>query len=662
MPAVANPPDPGYLGPMRRPAVLVALAVLVLIAAAAPSPASARTSPNCRAGTTLAVIAGKPACLRARARCRTKLDREYKTYGYRCRKPKRGRGRKGKRRPRLSLGAAKARRYGEPVALRPNGSISKATALQAFARTIAPLPGVKVRRGAIGRMRSGTAAWRWLESHRGRLSGRQRAAFDRYRNNLFPEVSASVADAATAQKYLDEAMEQISARVGGPVGEPLGWPAKLSFGTLPPTDKDASASAVTDTVGSGAAKHCKVVLLPGGQAEDGNALRSTLEHEAFHCFQDKWNPGGYEASTFWLWEGSANWASHLLDLERGYTDPSNVNWWKTWLAYPDATLFARSYGAIGFFAHMEASGLGFWGNIKSLIKAGNGSAAYAAATAGSVTGPRLLDTWAPSYHRVKFPGPGWDFTGPSIPPTKPSLPKSTLTNGSTVPVTSVERAAAIRRIALGSEVTKVSGDAHGRLTDVDGDQRQLTGGDYCTKPGGCVCPDGKPGPPDRLNASILVGVTGHDKVATVKFKGQSLKDWCKKAPPGGRLVVSGAFSGTATGVGACSVSGDDFSAIIETDTSPRRFVQMDTGNYGGPGGYPATGTGVSSQPVVWVTDGFGTAYSTEYQPKEGGSAPGGFTVSSETATQVRGTVDATMFDQGHTARAFASGTWVCDKV
>jgi hypothetical protein len=89
---------------------------------------------------------------------------------------------------------------------------------------------------------------------------------------------------------------------------------------------------------------------------------------------------------------------------------------------------------------------------------------------------------------------------------------------------------------------------------------------------------------------------------------------------------------------------------------------MDTGNYGGPGGYPATGTGVSSQPVVWVTDGFGTAYSTEYQPKEGGSAPGGFTVSSETATQVRGTVDATMFDQGHTARAFASGTWVCDKV
>ena len=633
----------------RRLALLLALALAFVGTSA--SPASARDNPNCRAGTTLAVIAGKTTCLRARARCLTKLDREYKTYGYRCRK-----GRKrAKRRSRLTLGAAKARRYGDAVALRPSGRIDKATALQAFAQTIGPLPGVKAKRGAVGRMRSGTAAWHWLELHRSKLTTRQRAAFDRYRASLFPAVTASSTDAITAQKYLNEVIERIALKVG----EPLGIPARLSFGAAPAGEMDALA--VTDTVTEGAGKVCRVTVTPAGQKEEGAAMKSTLAHEAFHCFQEKWNPTGYQKDTFWLWEGSAAWAAHLLDLERGYTDPSNIGWWSAWLQTPGVPIDARSYTAIGFFAHMEASGIGFWANMKPLIQQPNGDAAYATVSGIATTGDRLVDTWGPSYHRANWPGPGWNFTGPAIPPAKASVPKSSVTNGGTVPVTSVARGAAIRRVSLKADVTIVSGDARGRLTDYDSNQRPLTDGTYCTRPGGCTCPDAKPGPPDSLDGALLVGVSGHKDVATVKFKGQSLKDWCKKAPAGGRTEITGAFSGTITEVGSCSVSSDgEFQANFVTNKSPRRILQIDTGSYAGPGPYPATQSGVTSGPRVWVTDGFGTDYGTDHQPEDADA--GGFTVSSETARQMRGTVDAAMFDDGQNLRGHASGTWVCDKV
>lgn len=634
---------------MRRLAVLTALALLALVGGPSATPAAAKTNPNCRAGTTLALINGKAQCLRARARCRTKLDRQYRASGYRCRKGKRRRG--GKRRPaRLTLGSAAKRRGPDVVAIRPNGSVGKQDALRAFERAIGPMPGVKVKRGEVGRITSGTGPYHWVKAHRGRLTAAQRRAFDDYRAKLFPAVSASSADAATAKTYLDQAVGRLAARLG----EPLGVSTTVTLG---PPDGDALATA--ETVVAAGKKVCHVSVTPLGLKESEQELRSALTHEAFHCFQEKWNESGYGAATLWLWEGSANFATALIDAERGYPSELIRSWWTDWLETPEITLFARAYSAVGFFGHLNAQGVGFWTHIKPWIKLPDSNAVYAAATGGATTGPRILDTWGPSYHRVVWPGPGWTFTGPFIPPAKPTIPHPTLTNGETFTVTSLDRAAAVRRIKLSTEVLTVSGTANGRLTDVEGNQRPLAPGDYCTKPGGCTCPAGKPGPPDDLKPSILVGVTGHDKVATVKFRGQRLEDWCEK--PGGRLTITGALGGVATGVGTCSVTGDgEFQAIIETDKSPRRFLQMDTGSYAGPGGYAATGRGVTSGPRVWVTDGMGTEYGTDHQPE--GATAGGFTVSSDTAKQMSGTVDATMFSPGGGSGASASGTWVCDKI
>ena len=632
---------------MPRVAVLTAIALL-LIAVSVPGTASAADNPNCRAGTTLAVVAGKATCLKARMRCKRKLDRQYKAHGFRCRKPK--------RRPRLSLGNAALRRGGAAVPSRPNGSITTSTALQAVERAIGPMPGVRVRRGAIGRLTSGTGPLRWLEAKRSRISAKQRAALDRYRAELFPEVTASSADLATARGYLDDAL----GRIGGHLGESLGHPATLSFGAA-----DGTAFAVTVTVretgpDGKTRSHCKVSVTPAGRKLSDNELHSSLSHEAFHCFQDKWNATAYNDTTKWLYEGSANWAAKLLDAERGYSSTVLKDWWRSWLLSPEATLYSRDYNAMGFFAHMHANGLSMWGNIRDMIKvAPDNARAYGMATSG-VAGDRTVDTWAPAYHRLPPKYPGWNFSGPDIPPDDPGTPAASLGNGGTVKVASLARAVGMQRIALKSEVMVVSGDARGRLTDVDADQRPLSDGEYCTKPGGCVCPDGRPGPPDALSTAIRVGVSGHNSVSGVKFKGRSLKDWCKKAPPGGRLTISGLLSGTATGVGTCSVSGDDLTVIIATDVSPRRYLQMDTGHYGGVGSYAATGRGVTSGPRVSVTDGMGTVFATEYQPEGGGA--GGFSVSSDTATQMRGSVAANMFGPGGSSGAAASGTWVCDKI
>lgn len=619
---------------MTRAALAIFLGLIVL--AVLPMPAGAAPA-TCRG--TAAVIADKLTCLRERTRCQRKLDRTYARYGYRCRKPRR-RGAA----PRLTLGDPVKRRRGEPYAIRADGTVDKTTALQLFSHVYGPLPGVKVPKGAIGRVTDANSAVRHVERHRRSLTARQRAAVDRLLARERPQASATAYDETVAEAELKKAIADLERHLG----------EKL---TLTPDVVSSPFAAPGGAYGrtTRADGDCDVIVYKDGQALPDEGVRSLMRHEALHCFQLQWNPTGYTKVAEWLWEGSAAWAEAVINKEHGDADADVTGYWRTWLLNPGTPLFNRAYSALGFFALIERSGVNPWTVLPAMVKAPSNAAAYAVVTGGPA-GERLLESWGPSYFRRPELGASWEIDGPLIPPagTRPPVPGDTIRTDETTSVWAWAESAEQRDMGIGTEVVKVEVDkgVRGRLSDVSSHEYPLANGDFCARPAGCKCPDGRPGPPRLLTGDALVGVIGHAASGRARFTGQSLEDWCGSKPSS--IGISGAVGGTITRVGTCGVSGSDFVAVFEMDGSPRHLLQLDTSHWRGPGSY----TAATFAPAGRVTfgDGLGRSWETDRKDAPGGS----FQVTGETPTQFKGSVSAGMLG-GDGSSVSASGSWTCDK-
>ena len=160
----------------------------------------------------------------------------------------------------------------------------------------------------------------------------------------------------------------------------------------------------------GAPVHCVVELatLPHKNGE----LRETVAHEVFHVFQAIMS-GTIENFVGkpvkeWLIEGSAMWVeSDLIKKDRGARHE-----WKDYLKTPATPLFDRTYSAIGFFGHMQSSGVSPWSRFKAMFAASGSAAAWAAGVGGNVG---LLDSEASAFFREPAFGSAWDEHGPNIP-------------------------------------------------------------------------------------------------------------------------------------------------------------------------------------------------------------------------------------------------------
>lgn len=612
--------------------------------AAAPGPAAAAPSSTCRG--TAAVVASKLTCLRERARCQPKLDRTYARYGYRCRKPKR-RGASA----RLTLGDPVKRRAGEPYAIRSDGTVDKQTALRLFSRAVGPLPGVEVPKGAIGKVRSASNAIRLIGRYRSSLTARQRAEVDRLLGQGTPVARTAAFDGKAARKELDDAVLALEMKYGG--AGALSLPTVLLTSPVRPPD-DALAGTRSDEAGN-----CTITLYPRGQASSRSALRSTLVHEAFHCFQIMWATADHDKVADWIYEGSATWAEAAIDVERGDTDPTVNGWWQQWLTYPHSPLFVRSYGAVGFFANLQATHPAPWDTVRRMVTvAPKNDVAYEIATEG-VAGEALLGTWGPGFFRQPALGAAWDAQGPLIPAgVRPSISGGRVANGGSVLVAAWARGANQQRVSLDAEVvtTDVDAPVRGRVADTAGHDYPATeGAEYCAKPGGCTCPDGGAGPGQELTGTASVGVVGHKASGAVRFRGESLTSWCKRNSRPSNVAISGAVDGTVRHAGSCGVdSTGTFIAVFEKEGSPRQLLQLDTERWTGLGTYTANGYSAGGR--VTFGNGLGRSWETDRTDAPGGS----FSVTAETATQFRGSVSAGMLS-GDGSSVSASGSWVCEK-
>jgi hypothetical protein len=199
-------------------------------------------------------------------------------------------------------------------------------------------------------------------------------------------------------------------------------------------------------------------------------------------------------------------------------------YWTKYLQLDKTSLFKRTYDALGFYAQLANSGVDVWRHIDPMTAAylkGGNAAAWQAADAGAA----FLRTWASGHARGARQGADWNITGYGIPAERPIVAHyDSLRWGASATANAPVAGVDLIHLALPANSTvTISGDATASgllgLTDGDHPLADVLGRTFCTKPGGCTCPESSAGkgatlPPIATGDGFLA-VTGGLKAAKV---------------------------------------------------------------------------------------------------------------------------------------------------
>jgi hypothetical protein len=162
----------------------------------------------------------------------------------------------------------------------------------------------------------------------------------------------------------------------------------------------------------GAMTECRISLTPNAQKLDPHSkeIRSTLTHEIFHCFTiDLIGMDENLDLPKWIKEGGASWVGE--DYVGGSTIPDLQKGWTKYLTQ-EVGLFDRSYDGMGFFAHLQNSGINPWDVFDKIIVLGKSDLAFQKIL--NEGGSQFLETWASGLSRSPGLGGMWDTKGPGI--------------------------------------------------------------------------------------------------------------------------------------------------------------------------------------------------------------------------------------------------------
>jgi hypothetical protein len=302
--------------------------------------------------------------------------------------------------------------------IRADGTVSKRTALEAFAVVYGPLPGVHPPAGERTTVPSGTLAAQWVLSYWRQLTSAQRGVVHR---RLGAGPAGSLAHAADygdpgftpdpgiqvlAYKYVK--MYQTL------LGHTLGLPVVAGKST-------ESSKAYADTTAVGNPLVCRIRILPAGQqvgsrqnVEFVPPLDLILAHEVFHCFQG--DITGWKALPAWITEGMADWAALTVDPVSYFHGGGNLN---TYITLPHTTLFQRTYDAVGFWGHAEDVVPNQWASIPAILNVGSSEGAFHLAGGDA---DASLTSWGSSVFRLNCCGfVPWQMQSPITPPSAAQL-------------------------------------------------------------------------------------------------------------------------------------------------------------------------------------------------------------------------------------------------
>jgi hypothetical protein len=360
-------------------------------------------------------------------------------------------------------------------------------------------------------------------------------------------VSVVAAGGHSTASYRQEALS-LSAEISRWLGQPLGFPIII---TVNKTEVYAPAlmyATALDAQGGmvGTPAQCSIGVNPKGDALYGLDWQVTLAHEVWHCFQaarlglPRFSRFATSPQTKWIIEGQAMWVGELV---AGPDPMEALGWWKRYLSFPQTPLFARTYDAIGFYAHVaeRCGGPSYvWSTLQGMLdKIPDNRAAYEVATAGC--GASFLDTWASGFFREQDRGSAWNTKGPAMPAgdtRQAALQGHTvvLANGQAVLVSADLYTNDIYEFTSHADIVQTELRGHARLSDAGNFDYILAGEtSFCTRVGGCKCPAGSTyqGPTlTPLTTPADLAVTGGTEAngTRLRLAGISLDDFCTQKP------------------------------------------------------------------------------------------------------------------------------------
>jgi hypothetical protein len=536
-------------------AIVVTLALASSAAAAVDS--SAATARACSG--TVGTVNGARTCLRLGRRCSRAYRADYLSAGRDC---VRNRGRYVLRRA-----SPAALRQGRVLALPRSGLPTFNQALWEFDQTVAPLPGVRVPRGAVGREASGTAAIAALDRYRRRLTRRQRAVFNRALRPAGPSVTISPtggparAHGAVGLGDLPAITIEALARLRAH-GIVFTHPIKL---TLSSRNKGLERMNTLAQWLYKLGSACAIEVRPSGARASLILRRRFLLHELMHCAAaEQVTRAQFDSQPQYVQEGLAEWGSYRVSVEwQGTVGPGN--WWSTYLASPQLSLFARSYDAVGFWSLLEHEGVNVWASQPALVKhGGSGNAADPLQAAEDAAPPTFESDWGSTLATASTLGARWDLAGPDMP--RRSEPQTALGNGASWGHVVARAGGYEGRLDISADVIRVQSlsSIHGWLRDSAGADHDLpTDSRYCTDGKGCVCPNGqKLGYAEIPPGEARVGFADASQTGAVVVTGESLDQHCKTRHKGAlEILASPGLTVLATfNSGTCSVTKGKFRA------------------------------------------------------------------------------------------------------
>ena len=415
------------------------------------------------------------------------------------------------------------------------GTLTLDGALALFAATHAPLPGVEPAEVPADHDASILTT---LASRRAELTDEQWAIVEVVigvgSRTVFEPVGLRSAPRAgqsdLAEPIIADSVSYFSAKLGRPLTIPITVVELPMYGPgdiahFPSITVAASASGYSSRP-TGELDEC-LIRFNTSAVYDPRAFPGQVAHEVYHCFQYVTGVSRPE----WVLEGQAGYAGEEFV---GGSNQSRT-WWPRWIGTPQRPLTERSYDAIGLYSLTAALGADPYAYFDALY------ASPDVAVIRSATGPTLDDAWA--LHLANEPswGDRYVVAGPAAP---------SIRGNRYVVHLAVDGGAGVfnyrpRLAELGAQVYEF--DAPGDIVSID--PNGATGGvrfrggvemmfstgsatDFCTAPGGCVCPDDPPGPVvDVTDSRAFVGV-GPSAGATPIIRAVSLDEWCgERAPP-----------------------------------------------------------------------------------------------------------------------------------
>ena len=428
--------------------------------------------------------------------------------------------------------------------IRPDGSVSEQTALQAFALSYGPLPGVRVPRGPLGDSFSGDLADDMILPYLPRLPARQRRVVEK-RLGIVPATRGLAHAACILCDYGDptfkpDAVLQATANVwvadyAAQIG-PLGMTVVVGTATTTGPAPYADAQPMLDDSGAyGDVPQlpaiCRIRMYPSALAAGADGQGWILAHEVFHCFQYSilGSRAWYARPAPWVMEGLASWAAFVVDPVMYSAAVKKI---LDYINDPQEELFQRDYDAVGFWLHLQdAAGL-FWGQIHAILSGGSSTADFNASGADS---SGFFNGWGSSVLRVLAGNSNWYMVAPFALPDFNALEPGgfeVLPGAGTV--YAAQYATSQYQIGGADPIVHVVISGHARLS-LEHEYTQLSNAWFCRVPGTCTCPPGSTGsipPTQPLEFDAYLGLAGDPITGTQgTVASYTVEELCHPQPP-----------------------------------------------------------------------------------------------------------------------------------